>query len=214
MVHTRVSSIRRALVVTTAVALPIVAVVGCGSDGTKADTTVAASTSPSTSAAPDPTTTVVATTGAAPATLPTQLGAPVEFTRRTATVDGLTTPPAVVTWTPRADWCVWLGSGTYEAAGDISGELAASGAFSGGNPVEIAPCTSYGTATWIFAGTVTDCGSGTFVVLETLDIAGGAGRWQIGTDSGTGDLVGLSGVGTLTISDTVSVGYEGNIDCG
>jgi hypothetical protein len=61
-------------------------------------------------------------------------------------------------------------------------------------------------ATYVFGGTVAGCGTGEFLMIETVQIASGPdrdyskgtaiGTWQIVPDSGRGDLRGISGNGS------------------
>ena len=82
-------------------------------------------------------------------------------------------------------------------------------------------------ATYVFDGTVAGCGTGQFLMVETVQIVSGpdrdfrtgtsAGSWQIVPDSGRGDLRTISGSGTssghATDLDTVGRSFSGAVSC-
>lgn len=138
-------------------------------------------------------------------------GMPIAWTR--------TTDPSV-TGQPGTQFCNAegrcldsFGSGST-ASGDLVGTTRSIALFAGNGPNALASTVVGISALAIYTVTQSPCGAGTFVIMA-FGSTNTTGRWEIVAGGGTGDLVNVSGSGTVASSPDLLVSdYTGRISCG
>ena len=100
----------------------------------------------------------------------------------------------------------------FSLLGSSTGDFEGSGPQTGGG-ARLPDGSLYANGTLMFTGTVRGCGTGTVVMRSTGFNRGGetSGTIEIIEGSGTGDLAGLTGEGTVTSGEAGADGSSGSV---